>query len=255
MNRKLDMSVALGYISKSQIARVVTENWAKDNLYCPICGYEKILPYPNNEKVADFYCPCCKEDFQLKSSSKTFGKRFPGSEYYTLIDRIEKNEQPNLFLMVYSLELQEVMEITFIPRVFFLKSIIEKRNPLSESARRAGWTGCNIRLDAVPTKGKIEVLTTEIEIINQIVMSRVRKITSLYCTDSEEGGWHIEILNILNTLPNMFTIEDIYKAESYLSSIFTENNNIKAQIRKQLQLLRDNGILTFESRGVYKKAD
>jgi type II restriction enzyme len=33
--------------------------------------------------------------------------------------------------------------------------MIEKRKPLSSTARRAGWIGCNILLDTIPTSGKI----------------------------------------------------------------------------------------------------
>ena len=31
-----------------------------------------------------------------------------------------------------------------IPKHFFVPDIIEKRRPLAENARRAGWVGCNI---------------------------------------------------------------------------------------------------------------
>ncbi|MCB9805227.1 hypothetical protein H6769_06535 [Candidatus Peribacteria bacterium] len=33
--------------------------------------------------------------------------------------------------------------------------MIEKRKPLSSTARRAGWTGCNILLNLIPESGKI----------------------------------------------------------------------------------------------------
>ena len=38
MNLKFDISLAKGYISPSQIARVLTEDWLARNMYCPICG-------------------------------------------------------------------------------------------------------------------------------------------------------------------------------------------------------------------------
>lgn len=41
------------YKSNSQIARVITESWVSDNLYCPHCG-GKIVHLPNNTPVGDF---------------------------------------------------------------------------------------------------------------------------------------------------------------------------------------------------------
>jgi type II restriction enzyme len=49
-----------------------------------------------------------------------------------------------------------------------------------------------------------------------------------------------------------FNLSDIYKFEKYLKLKHPENNNIQAKIRQQLQILRDKGYLTFESRGRYK---
>jgi len=33
------------------------------------------------------------------------------------------------------------------------------------------------------------------------------------------------------------------------------NNNIEAKIRQQLQILRDNGVVEFIGRGLYKKVE
>jgi hypothetical protein len=39
-----------------------------------------------------------------------------------------------------------VENVILIPRFAFPLSAIEKRKPLAETARRAGWVGCNILL-------------------------------------------------------------------------------------------------------------
>lgn len=39
MDFSFDMSLAKGYKSKSQIARVLTEAWVKSQMFCPHCGY------------------------------------------------------------------------------------------------------------------------------------------------------------------------------------------------------------------------
>ena len=54
-----------------------------------------------------------------------------------MIERITSTRNPDLFVMQYSDNLQ-VINLTLIPKFFFVPSIIEKRKPLSENARRAG---------------------------------------------------------------------------------------------------------------------
>ena len=38
MDLRFNTSLAEGYKSASQIARVLTEGWLARNMYCPICG-------------------------------------------------------------------------------------------------------------------------------------------------------------------------------------------------------------------------
>ena len=38
----------------------------------------------------------------------------------------------------------QIENFVMVPKYFFSPDIIEKRKPLAETARRAGWTGCNI---------------------------------------------------------------------------------------------------------------
>jgi hypothetical protein len=45
MNLRFDTSLAQGYKSASQIARVLTEDWLARNMYCPICGEVSIKKY------------------------------------------------------------------------------------------------------------------------------------------------------------------------------------------------------------------
>ena len=52
MNLNFNVKLAEGYLSNSQIARVLTENWVKENSYCPCCGENPITEYENNRPVA-----------------------------------------------------------------------------------------------------------------------------------------------------------------------------------------------------------
>lgn len=76
MDIYFDQKLADNYRSKSQIARILTESWALNNIYCPRCGHDKILHFPNNSAVADFYCPSCNSEYELKSKKAPLVKKF-----------------------------------------------------------------------------------------------------------------------------------------------------------------------------------
>ncbi|MBQ2752665.1 MAG: restriction endonuclease, partial [Firmicutes bacterium] len=67
MDLRFDNGSEENYHSHSQIARVVTEGWVSRNMYCPRCGALHIKHFENNRPVADFYCPECKNEYELKS--------------------------------------------------------------------------------------------------------------------------------------------------------------------------------------------
>jgi len=71
MDLKLPIDLAIGYKSKSQIARVITEAWVLLKIRCPNCS-DKLCEYPANEKSKDVFCSSCNEDFQIKNSKKSF---------------------------------------------------------------------------------------------------------------------------------------------------------------------------------------
>ena len=150
----LNSNLATTYNSQSQKTRVLTENWVNSQIFCPSCG-DKIENYENNRPVADFFCSKCNEEFELKSKKENIGKKILNGAYKTMIERLNSNNNPNLFLLNYSFKNLEVFNFFVVPKYFFIPSIIEKRKPLSQSARRAGWIGCNILLQNIPQSGKI----------------------------------------------------------------------------------------------------
>src|SRR3954452_7849527 len=64
----------LAYTSGSQTARVRTERWVRDWVYCPNCGGPNIRVFPNNSPLADFYCTSCNEEYELKSQRNRIRK-------------------------------------------------------------------------------------------------------------------------------------------------------------------------------------
>ena len=155
MNLSFEANLATGYKSPSQKGRVLTEHWVANQVYCPNCGYSDIEKYINNKPVADFFCPNCKEDFELKSKKTSFANKIVDGAYRTMIERLKGSNNPSLFLMNYDLRNLEVLNFLVIPKHFFIPDIIEERKPLSPTARRAGWVGCNILLQGIPQTGKI----------------------------------------------------------------------------------------------------
>src|SRR5271155_4368200 len=89
------------YKSASQRARVGTESWAAENLFCPACDSPHIRPTPQGTKVIDYLCPTCNSTFQLKSRSKPIGRRIVDAAYSEKRRAILEDRTPNLFLLRY----------------------------------------------------------------------------------------------------------------------------------------------------------
>ena len=66
MQLTFNTDLATQYNNQSQIIRVLTEDWVKNEIFCPNCG-NIISEYPNNKPVGDFFCSQCSEDYELKS--------------------------------------------------------------------------------------------------------------------------------------------------------------------------------------------
>ncbi len=255
MNLTFNTSTLHNYQSGSQKARVLTEGWLEENMFCPRCGAIHIKKFPNNKPVADFFCLQCKSEFELKSKSGSIKNKVNDGAYNTMISRITSNNNPDFFFMNYSKSNLQVKDILFIPKHFFTPSIIEKRKPLIDTARRAGWTGCNILIKEIPEQGKIPIILNGVEQDIEYIIRQVKMSDGLIQKDISDRGWLFDILNIVNKLSTVFSLSDIYAFEEFLFSKHLKNHNIKAKIRQQLQILRDKGFLEFLGKGVYRKIE
>lgn len=254
MEMQLDIASAAGYKSPSQIARLLTEQWVNKNAYCPSCGRDDINKFANNRPVADFYCASCKEEYELKSKNGTLSKKMNDGAYNTMIERIGADNNPNFFFLTYSNRDWNVNDFIIVPKFYFIPDVIEMRNPLSASARRAGWTGCNIRLDMIPKQGRLYLVRDSKEVPREQVIKSWKQSEFLRYENRESRGWLIDVMYCLGLIPeNEFTLDRMYCFESLLSAKHPQNNFVKDKIRQQLQVLRDKGIIEFVSRGVYRK--
>jgi len=126
------------YASGSQSARAWTEAWVKAWAYCPHCGNAKISSFPNNSPLADFFCPTCNEEFELKSQRSQFGSRVADGAYRSMCERLESQNNPNLMLLNYNLG-SGVNNLFVVPKHFFVRDIIEQRSPFqTQRAEQAG---------------------------------------------------------------------------------------------------------------------
>ena len=62
--------------------------------------------------------------------------------------------------MCYALATWEVRDLLLIPSFMFSESAVIKRPPLSATARRAGWVGCNLDLHRIAPEARIPIVIT-----------------------------------------------------------------------------------------------
>lgn len=253
MDYHFNKELAKNYRSNSQKIRVMSENWVAHNIYCPICGNPHISNLDNNMPVADFSCTYCGEIFELKSKCGNIGNKIADGAYFTMIERITSSNNLNLFVMQYSADLQ-VVNLTLVPKFLFVPSIIEKRKPLAPTAKRAGWIGCNILYSDIPKQGRITIINSQELSDRKTVVEEYSKIKKLQTNNIENRGWLLDVLLCVNAIDSIeFSLQDMYKFVELLQKKHIHNNNVKAKIRQQLQILREKGFIEFLERGHYRK--
>lgn len=247
----LNVDLALQYKSNSQKIRVMTEFWTWENIFCPSCG-ESITHYENNKPVADFYCKKCEEDYELKSGTVLWKKIVDGA-YSTMINRLQSDSNPNFFFLNYASDFR-INNFIVIPKHYFTSDVIEKRKPLSITAKRSWWTGCNILLSPIPESWKIFYIKNWENISRKEVLRSWDKTLFLRDKKSNDSkGWILDIMKCIEMLRKTeFTLQEIYDFEPVLKRKYPNNNFIKDKIRQQLQFLRDKGFLEFVSSGKYR---
>lgn len=256
MDLRFNMALVQGYKSPSQIARILTEDWFERNMYCPVCGEKPIRKAEPNAPVKDYVCDTCRAQYELKSQrsrAPQFDGKVNDGVYRTMIDRITSLDNPSFFFLHY--DSCEVNNLIIVPGCFFVPDMIEKRKPLNDSARRAGWEGCNILLSQVPAFAKIPVITNGIVLDTERVLRQYNSVYSLRAKSLASRGWLSDILLCVEKLDSTFTLRQMYQFVDFLKLRHPCNHNIEAKIRQQLQLLRDKGIIEFRQNGVYRRID
>ncbi|MCR4818903.1 MAG: hypothetical protein K5841_08110 [Fretibacterium sp.] len=252
MNLLLPDISNLHYKSLSQRIRVVSELWMQNEMYCPACGKAHLVKTPNNTKVADFFCDNCGEIYELKSKSGSAARKILDGAYFSALERITSKTNPNLFILCYCE--RDVIDLTLVPKYFFTPDVLQRRNTLSQSARRAGYIGSVILYDRIPAQGKIAVVEAQNELDKALVMDKYKRAEGLRVDNLTDRGWLMDVLTCINRLQKEdFSIGDMYEFTTELEEKHPQNHNVQAKIRQQLQLLRDRRFIDFLGNGKYRK--
>ena len=246
-------ALAAAYQSGSQRARVVTESWGESNLYCPNCSSPNLSRQRDNTKVIDFICPSCEFRYQLKGQKTRLGSSITDGAYEPTMSAFRNDEAPNYYFLHYDLETWRIRNLLLIPSFAFPPSAIIKRKPLSPTARRAGWIGCNFALNRIPVDARIAVVTESEIAPESEVREKFKRVKPLKEISVTQRGWTLDVLNAVRRLGKTeFTTTDAYVFERELEQLHPDNRNIKAKIRQQLQELRDRNLLLHVDRNRWR---
>ncbi len=256
MDLRLNMTVAEGYKSLSQRARRISEDWATRNLYCLACASDQLDAAKANTPVWDYSCSTCGACYQLKSQSKPFGWKVSNSQYDIKMQAIAEGRAPHYAFLQYSTLAEVVTDLFVVPGHFLSQAVVEQRPPLPPHARRAGWIGSNILLGQLPSEARVPVVQAGISRNPDVVRDEWGRYQFLA---AEKGGWAADVLSCIRVLEREtqtteFTLQDFYQRfEAELAARHTDNRNVQAKIRQQMQVLREGKVLSFvDNRGRYR---
>ena len=239
--------------SPAQVARVLTEGWARKWLYCPACGHDELDAFPNNHPGSDLFCPKCREPFELKSKKGKFGTKVVDGAYRSLVARVLSDANPNFAFLSYNGADRVVRDLFVIPKQFVTPQTIEERPPLAPTARRAGWVGCNIVLRDVPDLGRVALVENGVAVHKDAVLMRWQKTLFLREVSIDARNWLLAVMACCESIGRReFELAEVYALEGSLHDLYPGNNNVRPKIRQQLQVLRDAGYLEFLGRGRYR---
>jgi len=252
MQLQMPIALAAAYKSPSQRARIISEAWGRENLYCPRCSSPRLEPSPPNTQVIDFICPRCTSAFQLKSQSRPFSQRINDAAYEVMRRAIEEDRAPNLLALHYNPIGWTACNLILVPSFAFTLSVLERRKPLGPTARRRGWVGCNILLANIPVDARIALILEGNPVSADLVRRCYTRLRSLEKVGHEKRGWALDVLNVVRSLDKaQFTLTEVYQHSAKLQGLHPKNLHVRDKIRQQLQRLRDMGLVEFVGGGRY----
>lgn len=242
-----------GFTSRSQVARVLTQDWVARQLPCLSCSPAPLSATPQNTRARDFLCGSCSEPYELKSKSSPFGKVVADGQYDTLVETIRDGRTPNLLLLHYDASALRVRALEAIHRSLLSVMAVRSRTPLSSSARRAGWQACMIDLTHLPGLARVPIVHDGQLVPWHRVTSAWARFNFMMSIRPDSRGWIQDVLACVQELGTpSFRLADVYRYESKLAALHPTNRNVRPKIRQQLQVLVAQGLLRRLVPGVYQ---
>lgn len=143
--------------SESRIIGEACEDYVKNKMKCIRCNNNNFEKYKKNEKSKDLICVSCNQKYQIKAKSATHKKvdnikskkkfKTIGGDYSTTLNNI--NDKIDYLIILYEKQSYTILNILYITNENINSNCIIPRKPLSSTAKRAGWQGCNILFDNI----------------------------------------------------------------------------------------------------------
>ena len=170
------------------------------------------------------------------------------------MERLKSDTAPNLMLLHYDRTDRVVVNMSIVPKAFFVPSVVEKRQPLRPTARRAGWVGSNILLERIPPSARIPIIVDGTVRHRERVFDDWNRVRFVHSKTLETRGWLVDVMRCVDELgAPEFALAEVYAYEGQLSALYPGNANVRPKIRQQLQILRDAGYVTFLGNGRYRR--
>lgn len=107
-------------------------------------------------------------------------------------------------------------------------------------------------MSRVPTDGRIAIIAAGTCVPKRLVREQFSRVRRLADLPPSLRGWTVEVLNVVRRIgKERFTLGDVYEYESELKAAHPRNQNVRAKIRQQLQMLRDVALIEFVRPGEY----
>jgi hypothetical protein len=140
---RLDFREASHYASRSQIARVAVEAWAATNVACWRCN-SPLLLVPANTRLLDATCRTSSHEVQIKAVSGLAADTLLAAAHGPMKERLSGGHLPDYLIVSYDLLRAVVVLAEYLDGTAINQERLRAREPLSSTARRAGWVGSTI---------------------------------------------------------------------------------------------------------------